>query len=399
MKSILIFFILLANVAVAQKEEADSSSSSPLITKFPYCDGKKWGLVNKKNVVIIKPTYDSIEYFGSRFSEMCTSFYMNKKVGIIFWNGKVLVDAIYDNILYDGDILGHSAVLIKNKKYGFVNLLEMDSKTPPCTLDYVIAEDMTIDKDLIGRYLFKKNGKWGIFSQGKIIVEPTIDRIEKVKEKTPERWGYSLKEFYILWKGKDSFLFNKESTSLDTFPYTNDSNFQNISSKEVKKDISNAIMSSHKYGVQHPPMEPEITFEKNLQGKFIVNYLAENYETREVTKGSWESDNYKKLLKLNYRQNNLGGFYLVAQRKDGKFGIIDEKNSTIIPFEYDEIKLTLGEYVTTRKSNKYGMISRKAEVALEAKYKYVQGGNNCIFWVNDKGQKGYWSDSHIYFPK
>jgi WG containing repeat len=136
-------------------------------------------------------------------------------------------------------------------------------------------------------------------------------------------------------------------------------------------------------------------------------------ETGDSSTGKWQSNDYINLKRLHLMWDAQGTFSIIAQKKNLKYGVINEKNKVKLPFVYDEIKLSFDfneplseetfiqwNFATIRKGNKYGIISENGEVLLEAKYTYVRdAGQFRLFWINDKGQKGYWMNDQIYYPK
>ncbi len=62
--------------------------------------------------------------------------------------------------------------------------------------------------------------------------------------------------------------------------------------------------------------------------------------------------------------------------KDNKWGLINVNGKTILPFEYEEIKLdnwvnSPKPYALVKKSGKWGMVDTTGKAILECKYKSI----------------------------
>ncbi|MFK8102329.1 MAG: WG repeat-containing protein, partial [Saprospiraceae bacterium] len=72
-------------------------------------------------------------------------------------------------------------------------------------------------------------------------------------------------------------------------------------------------------------------------------------------------------------------FYMIA-KKGGKYGLINEKNKVLLPFEYESIQyLFFGkkkryrqEYITVKKGGKYGLIDRDLKEIFPIQYDKIQ---------------------------
>lgn len=369
---------------------------------FAYSDGKKWGLITGNNQVILKPAYDSIGNFERRYGEPFVNFYVKKKVGILDRRGKVVLAPLYDNIIHDGYLLvGKKAgILLLKGKYGFVQQISKGvlKETHPCVLDSVIIDAFgSVGHPMYG---FKKNNKWGLYYNQKVIVEPIYDKIDIFQS---DVFSDKHAKFF---KGDKVFLYNENTSKLE------DITQKSAKAIEEMHEYDSPMMEVMPFSDQTPEQEqPFVKIGRNVDGTFEVEYGKKNPQTNVFEKGKWEDEDYKVIKRLSFRLDKTGGYKLIVQRNNGKYGIIDEQNKIILPIEYDDIRLNIdfnaGEegfvewtFATIRKGKKYGIINDDGEVLLPAEYKYVaDAGQFRLFWINQTGQKGYWMNNKIYYPK
>ena len=78
---------------------------------------------------------------------------------------------------------------------------------------------------------------------------------------------------------------------------------------------------------------------------------------------------------------STGGYAWVLNKQRTKYGLIDFKGKTILPFEYDKVnydKWTLAEYgyAIVEKNGKLGLVNAKGKLVLECSYTYIGSINN-----------------------
>lgn len=152
-------------------------------------DGK-WGLINAKNELILKPTYDHIDYEKDGLFVVKK----NERYGFIDRTGNLVIDLQFE---YAYDFKDGFAGVKKNGKYGFIDKTGHIVVEPQFDSVREFEDGIAvvmIDKkcgliDSTGRYIVKpqfedisfhhgvgkiqKNDKWGIVDKaGKILIEP-----------------------------------------------------------------------------------------------------------------------------------------------------------------------------------------------------------------------------------
>ncbi len=92
-----------------------------------------------------------------------------------------------------------------------------------------------------------------------------------------------------------------------------------------------------------------------------------------------QKNNKVGLIDKNYKQTVLLEFDMIytfynhkaVAKKNSKFGLIDTKGNTLIPFIYDNL-VYLGDLCVATKNKKQGLISLKNEILLDFKYDKIQ---------------------------
>lgn len=79
----------------------------------------KWGIINSKAKIIVKPIYDASSYFTEVDGKYIASVGLNKKYGFIDNNGNTIIDFKFDNARNFAN--GLAPVKVKDK-WGFINI-------------------------------------------------------------------------------------------------------------------------------------------------------------------------------------------------------------------------------------------------------------------------------------
>ena len=77
-------------------------------------------------------------------------------------------------------------------------------------------------------------------------------------------------------------------------------------------------------------------------------------------------------------------------KKDGFWGVIDNKGKIVIPFCFDSINIDERNIYRVSKDGVYGIISQDGRELFPFKYKYLDRfGENIAYAKNDEGLYGY----------
>ncbi len=130
--------------------------------------------------------------------------------------------------------------------------------------------------------------------------------------------------------------------------------------------------SGSKTNIPFPPVRPEVEVEYMYLG---INLCPDCKEKKLITidndRNYWLKETYKFQL-----IRNLGEGYLLA-KKDSLYGIITVDNHVIVPFEYDEIVIRSGLYISqffikAKKGKLFKIFNFKGETVIPLEYDDIQ---------------------------
>lgn len=258
-------------------------------------------LANYKNIQAIENT-DGIDIW---YENNILKFEQDGKYGLIDFNGKLILNAEYDNI-YALDGIEKNIIIEKDGRKGLVNTSMGEVIIKPEYTDIT-----TLTESYENGYIVNKDGKYGIISaDAKIIFEPVYEQIENV----------TANDYYVVKQaGKISLIDKKGEVKLN-------SGFDNI--KEINGE-NLTVTLNEKYGVI------------NLDGTSVINAEYED---------------------LKYIQSA----YYIA-KKDGLYGVVSTAGDTLIDFTYTSMEyIKTADFIQAEKENyKTDLIDRDFHVVLE----------------------------------
>lgn len=245
---------------------------------------KKYGYINSAKEFVIQPTWDDAD----KFRDGIAIVYTNKQKGLINEKGEVLIEPQFDDI---EKFKNNIAIVKKSKKLGFVD----NTGKILCEPKFDDLED-----DFSSGIFHTKNGSvWGVTDiSGKELFEPQF--LTKLKF--------------------DSKGYSQTIKKIGNGPY--DPTYYGI----VKRD-GTVVLECEQLRV-----EPEGNryIVSNNNGKWQI------YDN-DIKPISKEFDNMEKFssgLSGSSKYINDG---MIAAKLDNKWGFINEKGETIIPFKFDKI--------------------------------------------------------------
>lgn len=319
---IIMIIISLKNILTGEEKNKDVSS---LTTYIPVVENGKWGVIdNKGNIIIelnyeemivvpntnkdlfiatydidynnetyktkvldenaktILTSYENVEAIenndGSNiwYEDNVLKFKKDGKFGLIDFEGKIIVEPIYDNI-YALQGTENSIVIEKDGKKGLVN-----NKTGELVIEAKYSEISSITKSHEDGYIVKNvSNKYGLIANDKTqVLEFKYDEIKKMTGNN----------YYVVVENGVVEVINSSGAAILN------SGFDSIEGIKVDNFI---IIKDGKYGVI------------NKAGSTVIESEYENLKFG-------AADSY------------------IAQ-KDGKTGIIDKDGNTIIDFKYERI--------------------------------------------------------------
>jgi hypothetical protein len=295
----------------------------------------KWGFIDSSDKIVVPFIYDDV----SPFNEGLSCVLLDGKWGVIDKTGKNIIPHSYDNL---SDFEEGFAAFNSNGKCGFVNT----QNKIITAIDYEYVNPF--HEGLAG---VKLDGKLGFIDYTGKLVIPFIYEYESGLSWNGEPFSYSFNEGAAFVKLKDKWgAIDKEGRPITKFIYDDyygcDLEYINGLAELKKRGYSGII---------------------NLQGKKMVPFV------------------YESLYWLFYGHNVSDNYY-VARKKKGinKYGIIDENNNIIYPFELEDTYNYLGQGKLVKVKQElngrtlYGLINLKGEVVAPIIYEDIYD-----YWDSD----------------
>ena len=356
----------------------------------------KYGLADCNGNILYAPVHDKITYDYLRKIYIITK---DKKSGVYFEASKAKTDIAYDEVYTDG---AQFVTLKNNKKQGIIDY----KGNWILPLEYDKATVMGFNDG----FRIVKDGKAGWTDMtGQIIVQPIYEDIDD--------FSFNFKGLYVVTKDGKKGVINKQNNVVVPVEF------------EVIYDQDNYIIAKNnvkKYGVyaadgtvvakpiydfirrseteKSPILMPELDGLVGIIGKenkmlyepqFVqIDYLHdEHLLVNPFNNGSA----YRRVKDKNnkyglfeeytatmtvpvvydgiYQKSEANRTTYFVAKKGKKFGVIDGRNQTIIPFEYDSITFNHLHFNTTDaqivavKNGKFGVINFKNDVVVPFEYK------------------------------
>jgi hypothetical protein len=295
---------------------------------------KKSGVFDLQGKQIIPFEYEPGSIMQSRLGLRVTK---DGKRGIINKSGQIIIPPVYDDVdpFYENDL--NDLIQVKNKeKYGVINL--QGKIIVPVEFDWIGEE-----KGLL-KVVTPINRRFGLYDKtGKVVVKPEFKWITDSDAENSN--------LVILKKDEHSFNFLNKNTRQALFT-------ENVSGYGYVLDeqkLLNPNNSSHKY----------LLYVKNRGGKTgMLNELTGALDIPMV---------YDDIT----QQFELGKDIFFSVKKDGKFGLISDKNKVVIPAIYEAIDVDLvsPDYnsettyaVTAIKGKRFGTVNMQNQVQIPFQY-------------------------------
>ncbi len=299
-----------------------------------YKDGEKYGIITTSGKQVTKAIYDSIETLD--YKDGILKIKQNEKYGLIKLNGEVVLKSEYDTISTDGyyndqtSKYENAGYIVSQKSeegtsYGYISY---NGKTVLDCKYNSIKRITNIKNDSIAYLITVENGKTGLYKNGQSIIKNEYESIE----------------------------------------YDNTNQIL-------------AIEQNGKYGVYDlygnmilPIQYDDLTFAGTIitatkDGKGLVFDANGNIK---------KNFNYTSIMPT--KSND----YYITINNQGKYGVVDSSNTTLIDNKYSYIEYVFDKYFIFTDENKSGLIDYTGRKVLENKYSVVQNinGTNIIQATN-----------------
>ncbi|MBK6979466.1 MAG: WG repeat-containing protein [Cytophagaceae bacterium] len=280
---------------------------------IPYNQNGKWGWSDTLGNIKIKPKYARADFFVEYSKGECLSVMKDEsnQMRFIKTNGEFLFPQKYTFSEFYWHNNSLDFIVIKNKtKYGLYSIknhkILVPTKYDELIFKYIGDQKMVFFKNA-------KDATFSEFSDGKII-----------------------------------------KTEYEKLNYNYEYNYEHFVFENTKKQ-KGAIT---KYGVKIYTDEYLAMLKKKEEEQ--VSISADNipppYEAMEVTIGDEYNRGNVHNFRTSYKNQNYEFKSLITKTKNGKYGVVNEKASEILPFQYDEIKFSnSGDYAILKKDGKYGI--------------------------------------------
>ena len=308
------------------KKEKRTQEVSTLTTYVSIYENNKWGVMNQKGEIIIRPDYDEMILIPDKYTDVfiCTYNvdYKNEtyKTKVLNAKGENILTE-YENIevlqnfkgsenWYEKDVLK----ITKNGKYGLIDFKGKQILSPEYDDIYVLDG---IEKSII----IEKEGKKGLFlsSTGEILIQPEYIEITALTDGYQN--GYIVKNE----EQKSGIISLNKKVILET-KYDEITNVSGNEYYVVKIDKKLSVIDS--------------------TGKVVLD------------KGF---DSIKEIDRDN-----------LIIIKNNKYGIIGVDGTEVVETIYEEIKPAIsGQYYIAKKDGKYGIISNENIVKIDFNYKNI----------------------------
>lgn len=299
-----------------------------------YKEGEKYGIITTSGKQVTKAIYDSIETLD--YKDGILKIKQNEKYGLIKLNGEVVLKSEYDTISTDGYYNDQTS---KYENAGYIVSKKSESGTSYGYISYngktvldckynSIKRITNIKNDSIAYLITVENGKTGLYKNGQSIIKNEYESIE----------------------------------------YDNTNQIL-------------AIEQNGKYGVYdlYGNMILPIQYDDLTFAGTIITATKDGKGLVFDANGNIKKDfNYTSIMPT--KSND----YYITINNQGKYGVVDSSNTTLIDNKYSYIEYVFDKYFIFTDENKSGLIDYTGRKVLENKYSVVQNinGTNIIQATN-----------------
>lgn len=438
----IIFFIKNRKINIKQEE----------ISKYSYfiiSENEKTGVIDRSGNIIINPEYDyiqipnpekpificlydydsSIQAYKSKvlnnkgeelytkysnitaiscnntssewsYQTAILKYKENDKYGIITTTGKKVTNAIYDSI----ETLDYKDGILKikqNDKYGLINLngeVVVKAEYNAITTDgYYNSESSKYENaGYIVNVRTDEGYKYGYIGyNGKEILECKYNSIKRITNIKNDTTAYLI----TVENGQTGLYKNAQNIIKNEY--------ESIEYDNINQII--AIEKSGKYGVYdlYGNMILPIQYDSLTFAGSIITATKDGKQLVFDPNGNIKKDfDYTSIMPTKSKE------YYITINSDGKYGVVDSSNNTLVDNKYSYIEYIFDKYFIFTESNKSGVIDYTGRKVLENKYNVVQSitGTNIIQAIDSSTGKSEiynkniekiveTTDVHIYLKK
>lgn len=332
-----------------------------LVTK----NGKQ-GLYSRMTQEILPPIYDSIKVANSN-SIAASKYFIVKKglYGVCNNKGKFIVEPQYTHIEYTPE---DYFKLTKDNSYDYIfNFKDVVKDiTVSESQPIIILKDWTITR----YYNYQKNGLWGILhNNGQPIITAQYD-------KPLRNLGNIKSDSIIFLKACKNNLYgvvDMNNKTMLPFQYKNIEPTFLVNTIELTTDEGKQL-----YDMVQKRLALEFFYD---QGNVTDRYLYLKKDGMETA-----VDYHHMQILFPFKYNSILGLndnehFMVTI--EGKTAVVNRKDKQIIPYGYDEIKVTSKPNLfIIRKEKQYGIVNLKNELVYGMTPYHIEAYDDCIELTN-----------------
>ena len=354
----LLSMILLAVIAVIMSEMFSSCGNT--YSDFKFINGTADSILGKELYDKLIEKYEFIGYF-----EHGTIVVKSTKYGLLDYKGDEVLPCRYDSIY---QMVNDARIIKSNGKYGIIN--EQASFIAECKYDSVLSPSPRYAPVML-------NKKWGFQDRdGNKIISYKYDNILNYDDsvfvaKYNGKYGIADYEGNTIVKYICGIIYYKIYDSATYIEYGGKIALLNSKLKQVTDNI----------------------FMPGFGNYYDEGGLAHLILASTNKCGVVNVETGKTVIPFEYDKINLPSEELLCGEKDGKYGYLNIKNETVIPFIYDDGKdFSEGLAMVGKNSQKmltqhgvmwkkkYGFINKKGEIEIPLKF-----ADQTLVSLNSKG--------------
>lgn len=319
---IILIIISIKNLFTKEKITQEVSVQTSYFTIF---NNNKYGVIDNKGNIIIKPTYDEMIIIPEKTIPLFICTY----------------NVNYENNTYETKVLNATNTEILSE-YDKVYAIENSNNT-----------EIWYENNAL---IYEKNGLKGIIKfDGTKITEPiynsiyTLDGIEKT---------------IIVEKDGLKGIVNSEMGSLIA-----DTKYSEITTlSKVNADNGYIVKENGKYGIisGNGKIVLECNYSDIQQVASNEMYIVDDGTGLKIINGVAEvilDSGFDKVIEIH-------GEYIIII-KDSKYSVISKDGTVKIPAEYDDLKFAQDKYYIAKKDGKYGVVSIDNTVCVDFIYNFI----------------------------
>ncbi len=370
------------------KEEFKLDKNVFLENYFPIAVDQKYGYIDSKGSIVIKPQFDEVSSFRNGLAVVAKE----SKFGVINKKNELIVDFNYDEIL---DFQEDRAIVIKNENY---NLIDRTGR-----------EVSTISfKDLFN---FSKNIYIGLKDTIYLFLDKNLNEISNLKcqQIGDLKEGYSIvqvNDFYGVIDSNLNVKINFEYEDIQRFDhaifvYTTNGKKGliridgNKITEAIYDEISNLNLENSTAVVRTGSMISWLKKDGTKFVDFTAEYFPNALDMAQYSKGfavfrkkgkyGYIDDKGKQVFKpsLDHATKYVNA---IPNFKNGKWGMIDLKSKLIWDYEYDLIEDWEGKGIFFQRNGLSGLWNYKFVTLLPAEFNSIKIFEN-QFYIVTKGAK------------